>query len=147
MKIKCFILLLTLTSCLSSEKQLEKIIVHSTDVDSLFLSADNAVKNIINTREEKVLLEQDLWRKKRDIKQIHKNYSDSIWNLSNMYERNTLKIGDDSVVYNYKIVLQTIIDTVRMTVTDSVCGVCLSKQNKKDNRWYKKTFRWIKKSI
>ena len=147
MKIKCFILLLTLTSCLSSEKQLEKIIVHSTDVDSLFLSADNAVKNIINTREEKILLEQDLWRKKRDIKQIHKNYSDSIWNLSNMYERNTLKIGDDSVVYNYKIVLQTIIDTVRMTVTDSVCGVCLSKQNKKDNRWYKKTFRWIKKSI
>ena len=147
MKIKCFILLLTLTSCLSSEKQLEKIIVHSTDVDSLFLSADNAVKNIINTREEKVLLEQDLWRKKRDIKQIHKNYSDSIWNLSNMYERNTLKIGEDSVVYNYKIVLQTIIDTVRMTVTDSVCGVCLSKQNKKDNRWYKKTFRWIKKSI
>tara|TARA_R100000935_G_scaffold6412_1_gene14033 strand:- start:1299 stop:1742 length:444 start_codon:yes stop_codon:yes gene_type:complete len=147
MKIKCFILLLTLTSCLSSEKQLEKIIVHSTDVDSLFLSADNAVKNIINTREEKVLLEQDLWRKKRDIKQIHKTYSDSIWNLSNMYERNTLKIGDDSVVYNYKIVLQTIIDTVRMTVTDSVCGVCLSKQNKKDNRWYKKTFRWIKKSI
>jgi len=147
MKIKCFILLLTLTSCLSSEKQLEKIIVHSTDVDSLFLSADNAVKKIINTREEKVLLEQDLWRKKRDIKQIHKTYSDSIWNLSNMYERNTLKIGDDSVVYNYKIVLQTIIDTVRMTVTDSVCGVCLSKQNKKDNRWYKKTFRWIKKSI
>ena len=147
MKIKCFILLLTLTSCLSSEKQLEKIIVHSTDVDSLFLSADNAVKNIINTREEKILLEQDLWRKKRDIKQIHKTYSDSIWNLSNMYERNTLKIGDDSVVYNYKIVLQTIIDTVRMTVTDSVCGVCLSKQNKKDNRWYKKTFRWIKKSI
>ena len=147
MKIKCFILLLTLTSCLSSEKQLEKIIVHSTDVDSLFLSADNAVKNIINTREEKVLLEQDLWRKKRDIKQIHKNYSDSIWNLSNMYERNTLKIGEDSVVYNYKIVLQTIIDTVRMTVTDSVCGVCLSKQNKKDNRWYKKTFRWIKKTI
>ena len=147
MKIKCFILLLTLTSCLSSEKQLEKIIVHSTDVDSLFLSADNAVKNIINTREEKVLLEQDLWRKKRDIKQIHKTYSDSIWNLSNMYERNTLKIGDDSVVYNYKIFLQTLIDTVRMTVTDSVCGVCLSKQNKKDNRWYKKTFRWIKKSI
>ena len=147
MKIKCFILLLTLTSCLSSEKQLEKIIVHSTDVDSLFLSADNAVKNIINTREEKVLLEQDLWRKKRDIKQIHKTYSDSIWNLSNMYERNTLKISKDSVPYNYKIILQTIIDTVRMTVTDSVCGVCLSKQNKKDNRWYKKTFRWIKKSI
>ncbi len=64
-----------------------------------------------------------------------------------MYERNTLKMGEDSVEYNYKIVLQTIIDTVRLTVTDSVCGVCLTKQNKKDNRWYKKTFRWIKKTI
>ena len=78
MKIKCFILSIILTSCLSSEKQLEEKVVYPTDVDSLFLSADNAVKNIINTREEKVLLEQDLWRKKRDIKTIHKIYTDSI---------------------------------------------------------------------
>tara|TARA_R100000935_G_scaffold58266_1_gene94612 strand:- start:4813 stop:5259 length:447 start_codon:yes stop_codon:yes gene_type:complete len=144
MKIKCFILSIILTSCLSSEKQLDEIKIYPKNVDSLFLSVDNTVKTIINNREEKVLLEQDLWRKKRDIKKIHKIYSDSIWNLSNMYERNTLKISKDSVPYNYKIILQTIIDTVRMTVTDSVCGVCLSIQNKKDNRWYKKTFRWIK---
>ena len=144
MKIKCFILLLTLTSCLSSEKQLEEIIISPTDVDSLFLSADNAVKNILNTREEKVLLEQDLWRKKRDIKKIHKTYTDSIWNLSNMYELNTLKLDSDSIQYNYKIVLREIIDTVRIVVTDSICNVCETKQNKRDNRWYKKTFRWIK---
>ena len=144
MKIKCFILLLTLTSCLSSEKQLEEIIISPTDVDSLFLSADNAVKNILNTREEKVLLEQDLWRKKRDIKNIHKTYTDSIWNLSNMYELNTLKLDSDSIQYNYKIVLREIIDTVRIVVTDSICNVCETIQNKRDNRWYKKTFRWIK---
>tara|TARA_R100000541_G_scaffold22661_1_gene32587 strand:+ start:4323 stop:4769 length:447 start_codon:yes stop_codon:yes gene_type:complete len=144
MKIKCFILLLTLTSCLSSEKQLEEVIIYSNDVDSLFLSADNAVKNIINTREQKVLLEQDLWRKKRDIKTIHKIYTDSIWNLSNMYELNTIKTDSDSVQYNYKIVLREIVDTVRIVVTDSICNVCETKQNKKDNRWYKKTFRWIK---
>ena len=144
MKIKCFILLLIITSCLSSEKQLEEIIISPTDVDSLFLSADNAVKNILNTREEKVLLEQDLWRKKRDIKKIHKTYTDSIWNLSNMYELNTLKLDSDSIQYNYKIVLREIIDTVRIVVTDSICNVCETKQNKRDNRWYKKTFRWIK---
>ena len=113
----------------------------------MFLAADSAVELVTNNKKEKVLLEQDLWRKKRDIKNIKKIYSDSLWNLSNMYERNILKMGEDSVEYNYKIVLQTIIDTVRLTVTDSVCGVCLTKQNKKDNRWYKKTFRWIKKTI
>jgi len=147
MQIKCFTLLLLLSSCFSSDKPIEKLDPIDFNVDSLFKSADDVVDLIINNREEKVLLEQDLWRKNRDIKNIKKIYSDSLWNLSNIYERNTLKMGKDSVVYNYKIVLQTIIDTVRLTVTDSVCGVCLTKQNKKDNRWYKKTFRWIKKTI
>ena len=147
MQIKCFTLLLLLSSCFSSDKPIEKLDPIDFNVDSLFKSADDVVDLIINNREEKVLLEQDLWRKNRDIKNIKKIYSDSLWNLSNMYERNTLKMGEDSVVYNYKILLQTIIDTVRLTVTDSVCGVCLTKQNKKDNRWYKKTFRWIKKTI
>jgi len=147
MQIKCFTLLLLLSSCFSSDKPIEKLDPIDFNVDSLFKSADDVVDLIINNREEKVLLEQDLWRKNRDIKNIKKIYSDSLWNLSNMYERNTLKMGEDSVIYNYKIVLQTIIDTVRLTVTDSVCGVCLTKQNKKDNRWYKKTFRWIKKTI
>jgi len=144
MKIKCFILLLALTSCLSVEEELNEIKIYSKNVDSLFLSVDNTVKTIISNREEKVLLEQDLWRKKRDIKNIHKIYTDSIWNLSNMYELNTIKLDSDSVQYNYKIILREIVDTVRMVVTDSICNVCETKQNKRDNRWYKKTFRWIK---
>tara|TARA_R110000803_G_scaffold4327_6_gene14709 strand:+ start:1534 stop:1974 length:441 start_codon:yes stop_codon:yes gene_type:complete len=144
MKIKCFILLLALTSCLSVEEELNEIKIYSKNVDSLFLSVDNTVKTIISNRKEKVLLEQDLWRKKRDIKNIHKIYTDSIWNLSNMYELNTIKLDSDSVQYNYKIILREIVDTVRIVVTDSICNVCETKQNKRDNRWYKKTFRWIK---
>ena len=147
MKISCFILLLILFSCVSSEEKVEEIKTFDSNTDSLFKSADATVKLIMNNREQKVLLEQDLWRKKRDIKKITKIYSDSIWNLSNMYELNTLKMDKDSMVYNYKIVLREIIDTVRLTITDTVCDVCLTKQNKKDNRWYKKTFRWIKKTI
>ena len=147
MKISCFILLLILFSCVSSEENVEEIKTFDSNTDSLFKSADATVKLIMNNREQKVLLEQDLWRKKRDIKKITKIYSDSIWNLSNMYELNTLKMDKDSMVYNYKIVLREIIDTVRLTITDTVCDVCLTKQNKKDNRWYKKTFRWIKKTI
>lgn len=141
MEIKFCFLLLFLSACFTSDKHKEELKVFDNNVDSLFKAADGAVDLIINTREQKILLEQDLWRKLRDIKDLNNKvdaYHDS------MFEMNELRMGEDSVVYNYKIVLKTIIDTVRINVVDSVCGVCETKQNKKDNRWYKKTFRWIK---
>ena len=144
MEIKCFVLLLFLSACFTDNKHKEELKSFDINVDSLFLAADSAVKLVSNNKKAKVLLEQDLWRKKRDIKNITKIYSDSIWSLSNMYELNTLKLDSDSVQYNYKIILREIVDTVRIVVTDSICNICESKQNKKDNRWYKKTFRWIK---
>ena len=141
MKIKCFILLLILSSCFSSEEPVEEIKSFNTNLDSLFNSADQAVEQVNSRKEQKTLLEQDLWRKKRDIKNLHIKvdaYHDS------MFEMSELRMGDDSVQYNYKIVLQTIIDTVRISITDTICSVCETKQNKRDNRWYKKTFKWIK---
>ena len=141
MKIKCFILLLILSSCFSSEEPVEEIKSFNTNLDSLFNSADQAVEQVNSRKQEKTLLEQDLWRKKRDIKNLHIKvdaYHDS------MFEMSELRMGDDSVQYNYKIVLQTIIDTVRISITDTICSVCQTKQNKRDNRWYKKTFKWIK---
>ncbi len=144
---KIFLFLLVLLSSCYSNKEHKEQTDFNTNLDSLFKAADGAVELVTNNRKQKVLLEQDLWRKKRDIKNIEKKYADSIWNLSNMYELNTLKMDSDSVQYNYKIVLREIVDTVRMVVTDSVCDVCQTRQNKKDNRWYKKTFRWIKESI
>ena len=143
MEIKFCFLLLFLSACFTDNKH-EELQSFDINVDSLFLAADGAVELVSNNKKAKVLLEQDLWRKKRDIKNITKIYSDSIWSLSNMYELNTLKLDSDSVQYNYKIVLREIVDTVRIVVTDSICNICESKQNKKDNRWYKKTFRWIK---
>ena len=147
MKIKWYILLFMFSSCFHSEDSTEKIESFNVNTDSLFNAADSAVQLVNNNRKQKVLLEQDLWRKKRDIKVIEQKYTDSIWNLSNMYELNTIKLDSDSVQYNYKIILREIVDTVRVTVTDSICDVCKTRQNKKDNRWYKKTFRWIKKTI
>ena len=144
---KLFLLLLLLLASCYSNKEHEEQTDFKINLDSLFKAADGAVELVTNNRKQKVLLEQDLWRKKRDIKEIKKIYSDSIWSLSNMYELNTLKIDSDSVQYNYKIVLREIVDTVRMVVTDTICDVCQTRQNKKDNRWYKKTFRWIKKTI
>lgn len=144
MKIKWFILSCILLSCLPSEKPVEEIESFDTNLDSLFRSADRVVEKINSRKEQKVLLEQELWRKDRDIKVIKKTYTDSMWNISDRYERSTMRMGEDSVVYNYKIVMQTIVDTVRITLTDSLCANCLSRQNKKDNRWYKKTLKWIK---
>lgn len=144
MKIKWFILSCILLSCLPSEKPVEEIKSFDTNLDSLFRSADRVVEKINSRKEQKVLLEQELWRKDRDIKVIKKTYTDSMWNISDRYERSTMRMGEDSVVYNYKIVMQTIVDTVRITLTDSICANCLSRQNKKDNRWYKKTLKWIK---
>jgi hypothetical protein len=141
MKVKCYILLLILSSCFSSEQPVEEIKSFNTNLDSLFHSADQAVEQVNSRKEQKTLLEQDLWRKKRDIKNLHIKvdaYHDS------MFEMSELRMGDDSVQYNYKIVLQTIIDTVRISITDTICSVCETKQNKRDNRWYKKTFKWIK---
>ena len=141
MKVKCYILLLILSSCFSSEEPVEEIKSFNTNLDSLFNSADQAVEQVNSRKEQKTLLEQDLWRKKRDIKNLHIKvdaYHDS------MFEMSELRMGDDSVQYNYKIVLKTIIDTVRISITDTICSVCETKQNKRDNRWYKKTFKWIK---
>ena len=144
MKIKWFILSCILLSCLPSEKPVEEIELFDTNLDSLFRSADRVVEEMNSRKEQKVLLEQELWRKDRDIKAIKKTYTDSIWNISDRYERSTMRMGDDSCQYQYKIVMQTIVDTVRVIFTDTICNVCETKQNKKDNRWYKKTFRWIK---
>ena len=144
MKTKWLILLFTLLSCLPSEKPVEEIKPIDSNLDSLFKSADKAVEKVNPRKQQKILLEQELWRKNRDIKVIKKTYTDSIWNLSDRYERITMRMGEDSIAYNYKIVMQTIVDTVRITFTDTICTVCLTKQNKKDNSWYKKTFKWIK---
>ena len=95
----------------------------SIDLDSL---ADATIKQVHKEKKQKVLLEQDLWRKKRDIKKIEKKYTDSI------YELNNLKlISTDSIVYDYKIVVTQVVDSVRVSVSDSLCKVCLAKKKKK----------------
>ena len=144
MKIKWLILLLILSSCCSSEKPVEEIKPIDNNLDSLFKSADKVIEEINSRKKQKVLLEQELWRKDRDIKAIKKTYTDSVWNISDRYERSTMRMGDDSCQYQYKIVMQTIVDTVRITFTDTLCAICSTKQNKRNNSWYKKTLKWIK---
>ncbi len=105
-----YILFFILFSCSQPEALPEAEELNIINVDSL---ADVTIKQVNKQKKQKVLLEQDLWRKKRDIKKIEKKYTDSI------YELNNLKlITSDSIVVDYKIVVTQVVDSVRITVSD-----------------------------
>lgn len=134
-----YILFFILFSCSQPEALPEAEELNVINLDSL---ADVTIQQVNKQKEQKVLLEQDLWRKKRDIKKIEKKYTDSI------YELNNLKlISTDSIVYDYKIVVTQVVDSVRISVSDSLCKVCLARQEKKDNSLVSKAFRWLQKNI
>ena len=134
-----YILFFILFSCSRPEALPEAEELNIINVDSL---ADVTIKQVNKQKKQKVLLEQDLWRKKRDIKKIEKKYTDSI------YELNNLKlITSDSIVVDYKIVVTQVVDSVRVSVSDSLCKVCLARQEKKENSLVNKAFRWLQKNI
>ena len=109
------------------------------NIDSL---ADATIERVNKQKKQKVLLEQDLWRKKRDIKKIEKKFNESV------YELNNLKlISEDSLVFDYKIVVKEIVDNVRVTVSDSLCVNCRARQKKNENTLVSKAFKWFKKNI
>ena len=134
-----FILLLALFSCSQPEELPTEVEPSNINVDSL---ANATIELVNEQKKEKVLLEQDLWRKKRDIKKIEKKFNES------MYELNSLKlISEDSLVFDYKIVVKQIVDTVRFTVSDSLCINCRVIQKKKENTLVSKAVKWFKKNI
>ena len=109
------------------------------NIDSL---ADATIEQVNKQKKQKILLEQDLWRKKRDIKEIEKKFNESV------YELNNLKlISEDSLVFDYKIVVKEIVDSVRITVSDSLCVNCREIQKKKENTLVSKAFKWFKNNI
>ena len=133
------ILLITLLSCSQPQEVIIEVETYTINVDSL---ANATIEQVNEQKKEKVLLEQDLWRKKRDIKKIEKKFNES------MYELNNLKlISEDSLVFDYKIVVKQIVDTVRFTVSDSLCVVCRAEQKRKENTLVSKAFKWLQKNI
>lgn len=134
-----YILLVTVLSCSQPEKLPEQENFNVINVDSL---ADVTIEQVNKQKKQKILLEQDLWRKKRDIKKIEKKYTDSIYELNNLR-----LISTDSIVYDYKIVVTQVVDSVRIAVSDSLCKVCLARQEKKENSLVNKAFRWLQKNI
>lgn len=133
------IILVGLMSCTQPDKQIIEVEESTINIDSL---ADATIQQVNKQKKQKVLLEQDLWRKKRDIKEIEKKYTDSI------YELNNLKlISEDSLVFDYKIVVKEIVDSVRITISDSLCVNCRAIQKKKENTLVSKAFKWLQNNI
>ena len=133
------ILLVGLMACTQPDKLIIEVEEPTINIDSL---ADATIQQVNKQKKQKVLLEQDLWRKKRDIKEIEKKFNESV------YELNNLKlINEDSIVFDYKIVVKEIVDSVRVTVSDSLCVNCRAIQKKKENTLVSKAFKWFKKNI
>jgi hypothetical protein len=133
------ILLVGIMSCNQPDKLIIEAEEPTINIDSL---ADATIQQVNKQKKQKVLLEQDLWRKKRDIKEIEKKFNESV------YELNNLKlISEDSLVFDYKIVVKEIVDSVRITVSDSLCVNCRAIQKKKENTLVSKAFKWLQKNI
>lgn len=133
------ILLVGLMACTQPDKLIIDVEEPTINIDSL---ADATIQQVNKQKKQKVLLEQDLWRKKRDIKEIEKKFNESV------YELNNLKlISEDSLVFDYKIVVKEIVDSVRITVSDSLCVNCRAIQKKKENTLVSKAFKWLQKNI
>tara|TARA_R110000751_G_scaffold262515_1_gene361788 strand:+ start:325 stop:675 length:351 start_codon:yes stop_codon:yes gene_type:complete len=102
----------------------------SNDIDSMIILADEAILNLTNKKKKTERAQRKLNRKIVDAVRLRNHYKDSVDDL-----RSLRLINRDSVVYNYKIELVSIVDTVRVNVSDSICSVCIYKAEKKKRRF------------
>ena len=125
-----FILLFIFSSCSELESYVEEIPHVSNDIDSMIILADEAILNLTNKKKKTERAQRKLNRKIIDAVRLRNHYKDSVDDL-----RSLRLINRDSVVYNYKIELVSIVDTVRVNVSDSICSVCIYKAEKKKRRF------------
>lgn len=125
-----FILLFIFSSCSELESYVEEIPHVTNDIDSMIILADEAILHLTNKKKKTERAQRKLNRKIIDAVRLRDHYKDSVDDL-----RSLRLINRDSVVYNYKIELVTIVDTVRVHVSDSICSVCIYKAEKKKRRF------------
>jgi hypothetical protein len=117
----------------------EEEIVNSS-IDSMILMADEAIVSLKEKKKQSQIVQDKLDQKLLDIIHVRNYYEDSIDDLKSLR-----LINRDSLVYNYKIELITIVDTVRVSVSDSICSICIDKINKKKRKSVFNIFKKKKK--
>lgn len=126
MKKICYTLLFVLLSCSGSEKPVEETkVVINNNLDSLIMLADEAIDNLNNRKEQTKNAQLKLNKRLLDIARLKDRYKDSIGDL-----RSLKLINRDSVVYDYRIEVREIVDSVKVLIPDSLCIVCTSRKER-----------------
>ena len=130
----CYTLLFILFSCSGLEKPVEetKVIINN-DLDSLIRLADEAIDNLNNKKEQTKNAQLKLNKRLLDIARLKDRYKDSIGDL-----RSLRLINRDSVIYDYRIEVCEIVDSVKILIPDSICPVCTNKKEKSFFNIFKK---------
>ena len=130
----CYILFFIFLSCSGLENPVqEKKIVINNDLDSLITLADEAIENLNKKNKEREEAQIKLNRRLSNIARVREQYKDSLDDL-----RSLKLINRDSVVYDYKIEICEITDTVKVLIPDSICPVCVHKKEKSFFNIFKK---------
>ena len=130
----CYTLLFILFSCSGLERPVEEPrVVISNDLDSLIKLADEAVENLNNKKEQTKNAQLKLNKRLLDIARLKDRYKDSIGDL-----RSLKLINRDSVIYDYRIEVCEIVDSVKVLIPDSICPVCTHKKEKSFFNIFKK---------
>ena len=121
----CYILLFIFFSCSQSEEPVLEVKHINNDLDSLIVLADEAINNLKNKERETEQAQLRLNKRVSDVIRVREHFKDSLDNL-----RSLKLINRDSVIYDYRIEVFEIVDTVRINIPDSVCAVCVRKKEK-----------------
>ena len=134
MKKICYTLLLVLFSCSGLENPVEETkIVINNDLDSLIMLADEAIEDLNNKKEQTKNAQSKLNKRLLDVARLRDRYKDSVNDL-----RSLRLINRDSVIYDYRIEVCEIVDSVRVLIPDSICPVCTHKKEKSIFNIFKK---------
>jgi len=130
----CYILLLILFSCSGLEKPVEQEEERiNSSLDSLIILADETINNLNTKKKNTEEAQRKLNKKLLNVVKLRKHYKDSLDNL-----RSLKLINRDSIIYDYKIEVCEIVDTVRVNIPDSICPVCVHKKDKSFFNIFKK---------
>jgi len=130
----CYTLLFILLSCSGSEKPVgETKVVINDDLDSLIMLADEAIENLNNKKEQTKNAQLKLGKRLLAISRLKNRYKDSISDLTSLK-----LINRDSIIYDYKIEVHEIVDSVKVLIPDSLCVVCTRKKERSIFNIFKK---------
>ena len=130
----CYIFLLFLFSCSGLETPVvETKVIINNDLDSLIRLADEAIDNLNDKKQATRNAQLRLNKRLSDVARLRDYYKDSINDLKSLR-----LINRDSIIYDYKIEVCEVVDSVRVIIPDSICPVCIHKKEKSIFNIFKK---------